>query len=186
MNKKGQGPRGKAALEEIERRFGALGGALGAALSEIAAAAKDGQADRDAAAQTFEISLGPARVVSSVRTSDIGSAAGSAGVSRGPTAGAEQSAPQPPSTQDEPATLEVETIVEDGVWVAVCQRPGLAAEMVSIAVDAATLEIKIAGPAPACIEVPLPNGLDPGSLSHWVTNGVLEIRGQISVSEGEG
>lgn len=174
----GEGPTGREALEEMERRLGALLGTLAQRLGEAADAAD--------AARGVDVDLGGgrgAKAQASVRVRvgglDVGAASQGA---RGPAAGpprpdakaAPGAAPAPhPAAPGEPRH-ELHDDAEG--WSLIADLPGATPEDLRLSLEDGRLIVEALGPRPRRLEVPAPARLALDALEVRLVNGILELR----------
>lgn len=186
MSRNSKGPTGRAAIEEMEERLGEVFGTLGGALKGVLEAAKSAEQDGGGTERTFDFSSGPIRAQSSMRIRVGGVDLGES--TRAPDrditkpvnpdtakpSAAESHASRP--TAREPL---FDTYLENGAWMLTAEIPGIPEDAVQITVKGRSLELMANGHQTYRTVVEIPEGLDPASLQHTVTNGILELRGQI-------
>ncbi|MEL6998757.1 MAG: Hsp20/alpha crystallin family protein [Pseudomonadota bacterium] len=181
MTRDRKDPSGREALEEIETRLGDLFGTLGTALNSVIDLANDAESrNGDGLERSFDVSNGAFRAQSSVRVRVGGLDGGSARDTRDVSKPVNQ--PKSRSTQDaKPSAREpvIDTFTDEGYWVLTAEMPGIPEDAVSIKVDGNMLVLKAEGSQSYRTEVNIPPELDPESLEHAVTNGILEMRGRL-------
>lgn len=182
MTRDRKGQSGREALEDIEARLGDLFGTLGNALSSVIDMANDPRMmDGHGIEKSFDVSNGPVRAGSSIRVR-VG------GLSKS-TRTAERDVKKPlnqprsqPHEKAQPSVREpiVDTLIDEGSWVLTAEMPGIPADAVTLEVTGSLLQITAEGAQVFRTQVEIPDGLDPDSLEHAVTNGILELRGRLS------
>ncbi|MEM8595053.1 MAG: Hsp20/alpha crystallin family protein [Pseudomonadota bacterium] len=208
MSNNRKGPKGREALEEIEARLGTVFGALGAALkgavdvaSTAETAGKEGvEFSRDRKGRGEDgpdtggrgAGIGPIRTHSSVRVRvgglDIGDPSETSDpeerdVTR-PVNRPSSSSREPKSAaSEEPRPLTLTTNLEDGMWIVTAEVPGVGGDQVSVSVEGGTLSIEASGIFHYRGTIATPPGLDTASLTHRVTNGILELSGAVTPGE---
>ena len=184
MSRDRKGPTGREAIDEIETRLGDLFGALGNALNGVLDMANSEDARRPGGMErSFDLSKGPVRAQSSIRVR-VGGLGGSEGeperdltqpVNKS-KAGDDRASKPEPGIQ----TPVVDTYLDEDAWVLTAELPGIPEDAVKIQVTGQSMDISAEGVRSYKTRVDIPEGLDAESLSHTVTNGILELRGRIS------
>ena len=146
------GPTGRDAFEEIERRLGDVLGEFGEALKRAADAA---DRDEDAAG------TGP-RLRTHVDLRVGGLAAGRAGPHDAPRA-------------ETPAPVH-EIHEDDAAWTLVAELPGADEADLEITLAEGRLAVSAGAPRPRRLEVPAPAWLRLEALERRLVNGILELR----------
>ncbi len=173
------GPKGREAIEEIDRRLGGLLGPLTEGLSKIVEAAEKAQEASGAREMTVDAGKGPMRVRAgySVRVGGLGGAGGVSGerdpaepVSAGRAAEGAARAPRP---------TPIEPIVDvfDGPegWSLTADMPGVGLDDLTVSAGNGRVTVETAGARRYRIETEAPDWVTAGALARRLTNGVLEL-----------
>lgn len=180
---KRDGPKGRAALDEIEARLGEIFASLKAAFGTTADTPRPPEAGSPGGGSGADPGAGPLRVQSRVRVRMGGLEVA--------TALDTPSSPPPPGgsgpAADGPAARapRVDTRVEDGEWMLTAELPGVAPEGVAVEIDGRALRLTAQGRERFEAVVEIPAELDPATLAQSVENGVLELRGRITPGAGD-
>jgi HSP20 family molecular chaperone IbpA len=171
------GPTGREAIEEIDRRLGGLLGPLTEGLSKIVEAAEKAQDASGAREMTVDTGNGPVRFRAgySVRVGGLG---GSAEWSseRDPAEPVSKGADEAAAAPEKPV---VEPLVDvfDGPegWSLTADMPGVGLDDLSVTVADGRITVAAAGARRYRIETDAPGWLTAEALSRSLTNGVLEL-----------
>lgn len=182
-----EGPRGREAFEEIDRRLGdmlgPLGAGIGAALGRIVEAAEKAAEQPGGkpggaagAASPFHVSGGlRMRVGDQEFTSSFGDAQDEGDAA--PPRREARAAPVQPE-DGEPAPAEYECWTEGRTWVLTAEIPGATPGAISLDISGGTLTATISGDPPRRIRVDAPP-VALGAIDMRLANGVLELRAEL-------
>lgn len=162
------GPSGREAFDEIERRLGGLLGSLGEAVGRaLDAAAAAGENDPPQAGGS-----GRARARTHVRVRVGGFTTEAGGSSDG--------------REPEPAVPLHESFEDADGWTLTADMPGARSETIEISREDQALRVRSDGVRRWQLLVEAPAYATPERLTRRVTNGVLELRAPAPVGENDG
>lgn len=168
------GPTGREAIEEIDRRLGGLLGGLTEGLAKLADAAEQAQAASGAREATIDTGKGPMRVRAgySVRVGGLGGRSETAvDTGRDPA--------EPVSTPEAEAPAPAEPVVDvfegpEG-WSLTADMPGVAEADLRVAVAEGRVTVETTGVRRYRVETEAPGWLSADALETRLVNGVLEL-----------
>ena len=167
------GPTGRAAIEEIDRRLGGLLGPLTEGLARIADAAEQAQAAAGAREFTIDTGKGPMRLRAgySVRVGGLGGTA-EASSGRDPAAPVHE-----PKAKPKPAAIEpaVDVFEDAQGWSLTADLPGATLDALSLSLDAGMLTLETTGSRLYRASVEVPGWLTLAAIDRRLANGVLEL-----------
>jgi hypothetical protein len=190
------GPRGRAALEQIDLQLEGLLGKLGDTLGEMIARLEEGETGELRRSHEVQTSKGPVRAEAGLRVrmglGDTPGPAGSASVAQpvrpragSPDSGAEYScathladAPTGASGAtgpDQPRPLDIDAYRSDGRWILSADMPGVSLPEVSVTLEGGQVCVASDGRRRYAGRRALPAGADPSDMDIALRNGVLEI-----------
>lgn len=189
MGKDRKGPKGQEALDEIEARLGGLFGNLGNVLKDVIDLAQSDKARGDGGFErSFDLSNGPIRAQSAFRVRVGGLGGGQEAGDRDittPVNDPPEAKPRARAARTDELEPNMDIFLDQGAWVLTAEVPGIPEDGVEIWVSGQVLEISATGAMSYRTQVAIPDGLDPDSLRHSVTNGILELRGRVSTDGTE-
>lgn len=166
------GPTGREAVEEIDRRLGGLLGPFAEGLAKIVEAAEKAQDAAGAREVTIDGAKGPVKVRAgySVR---VGGLAG--GVRAEAAAGRDPA--EPVSEPEAPAAQEpVVDVFEDAAgWTLTADMPGVGEADLSVSAGGGRVTVETTGARRYRVETEAPAWVTAAALERRLTNGVLEL-----------
>ncbi len=176
--RRGEGPKGREAIENIEARLGGLVGGLSEALGRAADRLRETADEAERAGGGAR--GGPLEAHVSVRVGGLaaGAAHGSAPEDRAAPAGEARSEPEPPRRPD------LETWETETGWRLAAELPGVALDGVEIAIAEGRLALTAEGARRYAAETAVPGWLEEGLIERGLVNGILELRAERPVDGG--
>ena len=170
------GPTGREAIEEIDRRLGGLLGPFAEGLAKIVEAAEKAQDAAGAREVTIDGAKGPVKVRAgySVR---VGGLAGSERAEAAAEAEAGRDPAEPVSEPEAPAAQEpVVDVFEDAAgWTLTADMPGVGEADLSVSAGGGRVTVETTGARRYRVETEAPAWVTASALERRLTNGVLEL-----------
>jgi len=186
------GPRGRAALEQIDLQLEGLLGKLGDTLGEMIARLEDGETGELRRSHEVQTSKGPVRAEAGLRvrmglgdatgpdTTGPSGSGGDAEPVRPRAAPPDRGADDPPRAAgaggpDRPRPLRIDAYRGDDRWIFSADMPGVSLPEVSVTCEAGQIRVASDGRRSYAGRHALPAGADPSDMDMALRNGVLEI-----------